>query len=93
MSDITKIRKNNTLITMGPYKYIRHPLYTTFYTLVIGQGILLSNLVVELAGLLAVSFLCLVRIKSEEEMMLEVFGTEYQEYVKRTGRLVPKRMK
>ena len=68
-------------------------MYTAFYLLVIGQGILLSKWFIEFAGLLTVSILSLVRIKAEEQKMREAFGDEYKAYMQRAGRLIPKILK
>jgi protein-S-isoprenylcysteine O-methyltransferase Ste14 len=65
-------------------------MYTYFYILVISTALISANLFVGLFGIAAWTLLYVVRIGDEEAMLLEEFGEEYQEYMKRTGRLLPK---
>lgn len=78
------------LITKGPYSHVRHPMYTFFYIMVISTALISANLFVGLFGILAWTLLYVVRVEDEEAMLLEQFGDEYQEYMERTGRLLPK---
>ena len=89
-SPITELTKEHKLIRSGPYKYIRHPMYSAFYLLIIGTWLNMSNWFIGLGGLFAWSVFCLMRIRMEEKMMIKEFGAEYKEYMKRTGSLFPK---
>ena len=83
------IQERHELITTGPYKYIRNPSYTgaliTFMGFGLGTGNWLSAAVFLCAGLLAYAR----RIRTEESMLLEQFGVEFEEYRKRTWALIP----
>jgi len=89
-STILEIRHKHKLIQKGPYKRIRHPMYTHFWLLIISQGVLLDNWIVLIYGILAWGILYFLRVKKEEEMMIGEFGDEYKIYMKNTGRLFPK---
>jgi len=89
-SMMLEIRKDHKLILNGPYKYVRHPMYTHFWTLMIFQGIMLDNWFLLAFGVITWGILYFLRIKQEEKMMIEEFGDEYIEYITRTWRLVPK---
>ncbi len=89
-SSVLEIREDHKLIQKGPYKRIRHPMYTYFWLLIISQGLILNNSIVLIYGILAWGFLYFLRVRKEEEMMIEEFGDEYQKYMKKTGRLFPK---
>lgn len=89
-SSVLEIRQEHKLIKKGPYKKIRHPMYTHFWLLIISQGLVLNNWVVLIYGVLAWGILYFLRVPREEEMMIEEFGEEYREYMKKTGRLFPK---
>lgn len=88
-SSSLEIRQQHRLVTGGVYHYIRHPLYLGFLLWGIGQALLLPNWVVGTAGLLGFFGFFLPRVRREERMMLEEFGSEYMSYMKRTARLVP----
>jgi protein-S-isoprenylcysteine O-methyltransferase Ste14 len=85
-----ELNRNHRLITQGVYRLIRHPMYASFFMLGIGQAFLLSNWVAGWAALVAVTLLYVVRTPHEEKMMLECFGDEYREYMRRTGGIVPR---
>ncbi len=87
-SAVLEIQSDHQLITTGPYERVRHPMYTVLILFFFGLSLVSANLIVIVfAVLLMVAFPFWVRI--EEEKMIEVFGEEYIEYVKRTGRFFP----
>ncbi|OCP35498.1 protein-S-isoprenylcysteine O-methyltransferase [Ensifer sp. LC163] len=84
-----EIRDKHELISGGPYAFVRHPMYTSFMLMGLGQALLLSNWVAGLAGLLGFAVLFFLRVDKEERMMLEIFGPQYRDYMQRTKRIVP----
>jgi protein-S-isoprenylcysteine O-methyltransferase Ste14 len=89
-SDTPRMLKDQTLITRGPYRRIRHPIYTAFI-LILGSTLLISsNWWVGLCWTGMVSLEVFSRIKFEESLMNEFFGGRYREYMKKTGRLLPR---
>lgn len=87
-SPVLEILKGHKLITKGPYKYVRHPMYTLFYILAIGLLLLVSNWFVGLFAFLSWHLLYVIRISSEEKMMLEQFGIKWENYCKRTTKKI-----
>jgi len=88
-SPTLQIRPEHTLITHGVYRYIRHPMYAAHLLWAIGQGLLLPNW---LAGwIFFVTFIpfYLYRAPKEERLMLDEFGDDYRQYVKRTSGMIP----
>ncbi len=88
-SPILEIRKEHKLITTGPYKHARHPMYTQIWIWVICQWLILSNWAVGVVGILTWSILYFIRLPEEEKMMIEEFGQEYEDYIKRTKNIIP----
>jgi protein-S-isoprenylcysteine O-methyltransferase Ste14 len=87
-SAVLEIKSGHQLITTGPYERVRHPMYTVLILFFFGLSLVSANLIVILfALLLMLGFPFWVRV--EEEKMIEVFGEEYIEYMKRTGRFFP----
>jgi len=84
-----EIRETHTLVISGIYRYVRHPMYSSFWLWAIGQALLFPNWIVGSAGLLAIAFLYFRRVRREEQMMLETFGDEYAAYSNRTAQLIP----
>lgn len=89
VTDTVAVRPRARLVTHGPYRWIRHPLYTggTFLWLSLS---LLTDLWI-FAPFLAFSLILLVRrTPLEERELLQHFGEEYRRYMDRTGRFFPK---
>jgi protein-S-isoprenylcysteine O-methyltransferase Ste14 len=89
-SDTPRMMKEQTLITNGPYRTIRHPIYTAFI-LILGSTLFVSsNWLLGLcwAGMTILEVVS--RIRFEESLMVEYFGEQYRDYMKKTGRLFPK---
>ena len=84
-----EIRDRHELVCGGPYALVRHPMYTSFMLMGLGQAFLLPNWVAGISGLVGFAVLFLLRVDKEERMMLENFGSQYRAYMERTKRIVP----
>ncbi len=85
-----KIRAEHQLIEEGPYRRVRHPMYTAFILLGLGFFLLSWNWLIGGAWLAPSVLVITRRIPQEEAMMAEQFGEDYEEYKARTGRFLPK---
>lgn len=85
-----QMRESHTLVTHGVYARIRHPMYTAFWLWAIAQALLLPNWIAALSGLIGFGTLYFLRVGPEEQLMIDRFGDQYRDYMKRTGRLLPK---
>lgn len=82
-------RKEHKLVTSGPYRWVRHPLYTVGSSLFIAFGMMADNWFVAALGIIAFIGMA-IRTPKEEANLIEKFGDEYRDYMKRTGRFFPK---
>jgi len=85
-----QIRNEHRLVTTGIYRFIRHPMYSSFLLLAVAQFMLLPNWFAGTTGLIGTGLLYAFRVRQEERMMVERFGAEYRDYMAHTGRLVPR---
>ena len=85
-----EIQQKHSLVTHGVFSYIRHPMYAAHLLWGIAQGLLIQDWIAGLAALALLVPLCFLRVPREERMMLEQFGEEYQHYITRTGRIIPR---
>jgi protein-S-isoprenylcysteine O-methyltransferase Ste14 len=89
ISPTSGTRKQHTLTTSGPYRWVRHPLYTVGSSMFIAFGMMADNWFIAVLGVLTF-ILMAIRTPKEEANLIEKFGDEYREYMKRTGRFLPK---
>jgi protein-S-isoprenylcysteine O-methyltransferase Ste14 len=86
----TKIRQGHQLITEGPYRWVRHPMYTAFILLGLAWFLLSENWLIGGFWLAATIMVIFTRLNAEERMLLQEFGDTYRNYARRTGRFLPK---
>ena len=89
LTDTVVTRKTHTLVTRGPYRWVRHPFYNSVALCMLANSLLTSNWFLLLTGALAL-LLLVVRTRKEEQNLLERFGDDYRAYMERTGRFWPK---
>jgi len=82
-------RTEHKLVTSGPYRWVRHPLYTVGSSMFVAFGLMADNWFIALLGVLAFVGMA-IRTPREEANLIEKFGDEYREYMKRTGRFLPR---
>lgn len=84
------LRQRHSLVTTGPYRWVRHPMYTALFLLGVGFLLLTANWAVGVPLIVALPILVTVRIGNEEALMIEQFGDEYRAYLQQTGRFLPR---
>jgi protein-S-isoprenylcysteine O-methyltransferase Ste14 len=89
-SGTLRIRADHTLVTHGPYRWVRHPMYTVFLLNMLTMFLLSANALLGLLSFTLLSAIITLRIPREEAMLIEAFGDAYRAYQKRTGRLLPR---
>lgn len=83
-------KDSHRLVTSGPYRWVRHPLYLAGILLLGGAGLALSNWVVLAFVVVFLATWHTVVIPREEASLLERFGADYEAYRERTGALLPR---
>jgi protein-S-isoprenylcysteine O-methyltransferase Ste14 len=85
-----EIAAEHRLIVAGPYRRVRHPMYTALFCIAFAYSLLSANWIVAGANILAVTLMYFARVNDEEQMLIDQFGDEYRAYMRRTGRIVPR---
>jgi protein-S-isoprenylcysteine O-methyltransferase Ste14 len=88
-SDLPRLTQEQTLVTSGPYRWIRHPIYTAFLLIMSATLLLSANWLIGVLWLGMTAAEVLSRIRTEEGMMTVHFGDRYRAYMCSTGRLLP----
>jgi protein-S-isoprenylcysteine O-methyltransferase Ste14 len=89
LTDTVVIRQAHTLVTTGPYRWVRHPFYVSVLLLVVSCAMLAANWFIFGCGLVLFAMMAL-RTRIEEGKLVERFGVEYHRYVERTGAFFPR---
>ncbi len=89
LTDTVVTRQDATLVTTGPYRWVRHPFYTTTALLLLAVTLLSANLLIAGSGLI-VLVLLVVRTPLEEAKLVERFGDDYRQYMATTPPYLPR---
>lgn len=91
VSETVLTKDRHELVTSaGPYRWIRHPLYTTGIALFVALGLMAANWFV--LGMASIALLAIrtVVVPREERELVARFGSGYEEYRRRTGAMAPR---
>jgi protein-S-isoprenylcysteine O-methyltransferase Ste14 len=84
-----EIHRDHELVRKGPYRFVRHPIYTGLGLHFFGACLATGNLLL-IAGTLLVTYPALfLRARTEERLLRERFGAAYDAYAREVGMLVP----
>ena len=89
LTDTVVTRKTHTLVTRGPYRWVRHPFYDSAALCILANSLVASNWFLLLTGTFTL-LLLVVRTRKEEENLLKRFGNDYRVYMASTGRFWPR---
>ncbi len=78
------------LVVEGAYRKVRHPLYTAHLLLLFGVFVLVPHWISFLTFVYGVLMLVFTARKEEEQFLSSEFGNEYQTYMEKTGRFLPR---
>ena len=88
-SNTLELREGHSLVTGGIYSRVRHPMYVALLLHGVGQALVVPNWLAGPSFLVPFAVLVAVRLRSEERMMRDAFGAQYDAYAAITRRLVP----
>jgi protein-S-isoprenylcysteine O-methyltransferase Ste14 len=84
-----RIAEEQRIVTSGPYRFLRHPMYAAFYLLHLAMFFLTSNWFLGASWTVFLTVIIFMRINREEKLLIEKFKEEYLFYMQRTGRFIP----
>ena len=89
LTDTVVTRRHHTLVTTGPYKWVRHPFYVCAALIAVATTLTSANAIFVVTGGLVLSLLA-IRTRVEERNLLARFGDDYRNYMERTGWFFPR---
>jgi protein-S-isoprenylcysteine O-methyltransferase Ste14 len=87
-SGVVTLKEDHELVQRGPYRLVRHPIYTGLQGMFLGTAIAFGSLSAFIAvPLVFVSFW--IKLSREERLMLKQFPDDYPDYQRRVKRIIP----
>lgn len=83
------VEEQQVLVTDGAYQWLRHPMYTAFALIALAYWLISTNWFIALIGL-AYWIIVVAKVDMEEAALIEKFGDAYRDYMKHTGRFLPR---
>jgi protein-S-isoprenylcysteine O-methyltransferase Ste14 len=84
-----RLVEGHKLATTGPYAYVRHPIYTGMLGMLMATGLAVSHWAAILAALVIFFAGTIIRVRSEEKLLREAFGEQFDNYARRVPAIVP----
>jgi protein-S-isoprenylcysteine O-methyltransferase Ste14 len=82
-------RREHTLVTRGPYRWVRHPFYASVALFVVGVSLAAASWFFLASGAIVLTLIG-IRTRTEEAKLEERFGEDYRAYKRQTGMFVPR---
>jgi protein-S-isoprenylcysteine O-methyltransferase Ste14 len=86
----TVVKDRQTLVIIGPYRWIRHPMYTALFLITIVYFLILANWFIGVTWIGWIVGTVASMVRDEEATLVAKFGDEYRAYMQRTGRFLPR---
>jgi len=84
-----RVRPDQQVVSVGPYRWVRHPAYTAGFLMIVGTALALGSWVGALLALLLVAVGYAYRVRVEERALTTMLGPAYRDYARRTKRFIP----
>lgn len=84
-----RLVEGHKLITEGPYAWVRNPIYTGMFGMLLATGLAVSRWIVLPAAIALFGMGTVIRVHSEEKLLREAFGQEFDDYTKRVPAVLP----
>jgi protein-S-isoprenylcysteine O-methyltransferase Ste14 len=84
-----RLVEGHTLIQDGPYRFVRNPIYLGMFGMLVATGLAAAQWVPMLIAIVLFTAGTCVRVRSEERLLRQAFGAEFDAYARRVAALVP----
>ena len=84
-----RVLEGHKLVTEGPYRIVRNPIYTGMFGMLLATGLAISHWIGLLIAIVIFAVGTVIRVHSEEKLLREVFGAEFEGYAARVPAVVP----
>jgi len=84
-----RLIEDHKLITVGPYAYVRNPIYTGMLGMLIATGLATEHWILLPVAVVIFAVGLVIRVRSEEKLLRDAFGEEFEQYAKRVPAVIP----
>ena len=84
-----RLVEGHKLATSGPYAIVRHPIYTGMLGMLVATGLAISDWLALLVALFIFFVGTTIRVRSEEKLLREAFGEQFENYARNVRAIVP----
>lgn len=84
-----RVLEGHKLVTEGPYRIVRNPIYTGMFGMLLATGLAISHWIGLLIAVVVFIVGTLIRVRSEEKLLREAFGAEFTAYERKVPALIP----
>ena len=84
-----RVVEDHKLVTEGPYKFVRNPIYTGMLGMLLATGVAVGHWIGLLAGLIVFALGTLIRVRSEEKLLRGAFGEQFEKYARSVPAILP----
>jgi protein-S-isoprenylcysteine O-methyltransferase Ste14 len=88
-----RVLEHHELIRRGPYRIVRHPIYTGMFGMLIASSLAYGHWLGLVIASVVYYFGTVMRIRSEEKLLREQFGSEYDDYAREVPAFIPMRLR
>lgn len=86
---VARTRSDHALVTDGPFRFVRHPIYVAMFFMLAAQGLAVGRWISFAAAIPLFWLGTAIRVAVEEELLRRAFGDAYEDYARRVKRFVP----
>jgi protein-S-isoprenylcysteine O-methyltransferase Ste14 len=84
-----RVLEGHKLVTEGPYNVVRNPIYTGMFGMLLASGLAVSHWLGLSIAIVVFAIGTLIRVRSEEKLLREAFGVEFDEYARKVPAVIP----
>jgi protein-S-isoprenylcysteine O-methyltransferase Ste14 len=84
-----RLVEGHELITEGPYRFVRNPIYTGMLGMLVATGLALQHWIQLAVGIVLFAIGTVIRVRSEEKLLRAAFGKEFDDYARRVPAVLP----
>jgi protein-S-isoprenylcysteine O-methyltransferase Ste14 len=84
-----RVLKDHDLITQGPYSIVRNPIYLGMFGMILSTGLVFSHWWLALIAIIFFLVGNQIRIRAEEKLLRETFGSKFDDYAARVPAFIP----